>query len=167
MQSLISLAFPLVIIGLVLWIKSKRERKPIKGRGLKILAPVLVMAVVFPLSLYQLMHIPGKPFHAPALWEMVLAGLLGVLFGAVMLKQTEYECREDGMIYLKPNRYLRYILIALVLLRLSLTQYFKTADVVEISILMILMAGVYLGIWRIGSYIKFSRTLTAATRISP
>lgn len=161
MQTFNSIAVALVIIGLVMWMKSRRAKKPIKGTGLRILVPLAVMGVVIPVSFYNLMHIPGKTFHMPVFWELLIAALLGIFFGAIMLKQTEYERRKDGMIYAKPNRNLKYIIIALVLLRLLLTQYFKTIDVIEFSVLMMLMGVIYVGIWRIGSYIKFTKTLSS------
>ena len=50
------------------------------------------------------MNIPGKQFHFPALWELAIAGLLGAVFGVIMLSQTAYEIREDGFVYSKRNK---------------------------------------------------------------
>ena len=161
MQSFLPIVFVVLIIGLGIWLRTRRGKKPIKGKGYRILIPIGVMLVGVPWGLYQLMHIPGKTFHMPAVWELLIAIVLGVIFGTVMLKQTEYERREDGLIYAKPNRNLKFILIAIVLIRLVLTQYFKSIDVVELSVLMMCMGVLYVGIWRIGSYIKFTRTLSS------
>jgi len=161
MQSFLPIVFVVLIIGLGIWLRTRRGKKPIKGKGYRILIPIGVILVGVPWGLYQLMHIPGKTFHMPAVWELLIAIVLGVIFGTVMLKQTEYERREDGLIYAKPNRNLKFILIAIVLIRLVLTQYFKSIDVVELSVLMMCMGVLYVGIWRIGSYIKFTRTLSS------
>lgn len=161
MQSFLPIVFVVLIIGLGIWLRTRRGKKPIKGKGYGILIPIGVILVGVPWGLYQLMHIPGKTFHMPAVWELLIAIVLGVIFGTVMLKQTEYERREDGLIYAKPNRNLKFILIAIVLIRLVLTQYFKSIDVVELSVLMMCMGVLYVGIWRIGSYIKFTRTLSS------
>lgn len=161
MQSFLPIVFVVLIIGLGIWLRTRRGKKPIKGKGYGILIPIGVMLVGVPWGLYQLTHIPGKTFHMPAVWELLIAIVLGVIFGTVMLKQTEYERREDGLIYAKPNRNLKFILIAIVLIRLVLTQYFKSIDVVELSVLMMCMGVLYVGIWRIGSYIKFTRTLSS------
>lgn len=161
MQSFISIVIVVLIVGLGIWLKTRRGKKPIKGKGYGILVPIGVMLVGVPWGLYQLMHIPGKTFHMPAVWELLIAVLLGVIFGAVMLKQTEYERREDGLVYSKPNRNLKFILIAIVLIRLLMTQYFKFIDVVELSVLMMCMGALYVGIWRIGSYIKFTKTISS------
>ncbi|WP_103108771.1 CcdC protein domain-containing protein [Brevibacillus reuszeri] len=161
MQSYLPIVFVVLIVGLGIWLRTRRGKKPIKGKGYRILIPIGVMLVGVPWGMYQLMHIPGKTFHMPAVWELLIAIVLGVIFGTVMLKQTEYERREDGLIYSKPNRNLKFILIAIVLIRLVLTQYFKSIDVVELSILMMCMGVLYVGIWRIGSYIKFTRTISS------
>ncbi|WP_301168782.1 CcdC protein domain-containing protein [Brevibacillus nitrificans] len=161
MQSLIPIVFVVLVVGLGIWLKTRRGKKPIKGKGYGILVPLAVMLVGVPWGLYQLMHIPGKTFHMPAVWELLIAILLGVIFGVVMLTQTEYERREDGLIYPKPNRNLKYILIAIVAIRLLLTQYFKSIDVVEFSVLMMCMGALYVGIWRIGSYIKFTKIVSS------
>lgn len=161
MQSFLSIVIVVLIVGLGIWLKTRRGKKPIKGKGYRILIPIGVMLVGIPWGLYQLSHIPGKTFHMPAVWELLIAVLLGVIFGAVMLKQTEYERREDGLIYSKPNRNFKYILIGIVLIRLLMTQYFKFIDVVELSVLMMCMGALYVGIWRIGSYIKFTKTISS------
>ena len=161
MQSFLPIVFVVLIVGLGILLRTRRGKKPIKGKGYRILIPMGVMLVGVPLGLYQLMHIPGKTFHMPAVWELLIAIVLGVIFGMVMLKQTEYERREDGLIYAKPNRNLKFILIAIVLIRLLFTQYFKSIDVVELSVLMMCMGVLYVGIWRIGSYIKFTKTISS------
>ena len=161
MQSYLPIVFVVLIVGLGIWLRTRRGKKPIEGKGYRILIPIGVMLVGVPWGLYQLMHIPGKTFHMPAVWELLIAIVLGVIFGTVMLKQTEYERREDGLIYSKPNRNLKFILIAIVLIRLVLTQYFKSIDVVELSVLMMCMGVLYVGIWRIGSYIKFTKTISS------
>lgn len=98
--------------------------------------------------------------RAPAFWELLAAGLLGALFGYVILLHTAYERRDDGLIYPKPNPYFKYIIIAIILIRVVLTQYLSSLGTTEISMLAITMALVYISIWRIGSFIKFRRTLS-------
>lgn len=133
------------------------KKRPIKMGGFGIISPILLIIVLFSLSITQLMHIPDEPFHLPAYWEMIIAGLLGVLFGGIMLTQTSYEIREDGFIYSKPNKNFKFIIFAIILIRVSLSQYFKNIDYIEFTILTMLLALLYLGIWRIGSYIKYRK----------
>jgi membrane protein CcdC involved in cytochrome C biogenesis len=134
-----------------------RGRKPIKGSGFGILVPILIIFILFSLSISQLMHIPGDPFHLPAYWEIIIAILLGTLFGAIMLTQTSYEIREDGFVYSKPNKNFKYVIIAIIVIRIALSQYFKNLDYIEFTILTMVLAFFYICIWRIGSYMKFRK----------
>ncbi|MEY2196356.1 CcdC protein domain-containing protein [Neobacillus sp. BF23-41] len=152
----------LVIIGLALYFKMKGRKGPIKGGGFGIISPVLLILVMFSFSISQLLHIPGDPFHLPASWEMLIAGLLGTLFGAIMLTQTSYEIREDGLIYSKPNKTFKYVIIAIIVIRIALSQYFKSMDYI-VTVLTMTIAFLYICVWRIGSYIKF-RKLHAGNR---
>ncbi|MGD8191657.1 CcdC protein domain-containing protein [Brevibacillus ginsengisoli] len=168
MQSIISMTAAIVIIGLVIWRKTRRTHRPIKGNGLRMLIPVIIMFIVISFSMQQIMHIPGRIFHWPAYWELLAAGILGSVFGFIMLKHTEYERRADGLIYTKPNEYFKYILIAIIAIRFSLAQYFKSLDPIDFSVLMMIMGMIYIAIWRIGSYWKFSKlTSQINNRISP
>ncbi|WP_019120201.1 CcdC protein domain-containing protein [Brevibacillus massiliensis] len=155
MQSIVSLAIAVLIIGLVVWMKIRGRKRPIKRNGFGILAPILVVFPLMSFSLYQMMHIPGKPFHFPPYWELLIAGLLGILLGVIMLNQTTYERREDGLIYPKPNKNFKFVIIAIVAIRIMLAQYLKSMDYIELTVLTMFMALLYLGIWRIGSFVKF------------
>ncbi|WML43966.1 CcdC protein domain-containing protein [Neobacillus sp. PS3-40] len=137
--------------------KMMGKKQPIKKGGFGIIVPFLLVLVLFSLSITQLMHIPGKPFHLPAYWEMLIASLLGILFGGIMLSQTSYEIREDGYIYSKPNKNFKFVIIAIIIIRVSLSQYFKNIDTIDFTILTMALAFFYVSIWRIGSYIKFRR----------
>ncbi|RDZ13486.1 cytochrome C biogenesis protein CcdC [Priestia megaterium] len=157
MEMLLIYIFVIALIGLIIWRKMKKRNKPIKKNGIGILAPIFFIVIAFSLSLSQLMHIPGKPFHLPPYWEMLIAGLLGVIFGLIMLSQTAYEVREDGFIYSKPNKNFKYVIIAIIFIRMALSQYFKGLDSIDFTVLTMTLAFVYVAIWRIGSYLKFRK----------
>jgi membrane protein CcdC involved in cytochrome C biogenesis len=155
LQAWLPYVIALVIVGLVIWIRFKRRGRPIKGNGVGILAPVLVVVVIMCVGLYELMHLSGKTFHLPAFWEILISGLLGILFGVITLMQTSYEKRGNGLVYTKPNKNFKYIVIAIVMIRIALAQYFKGLDYVDFTVLTMVLAFVYICIWRIGSYVKF------------
>ncbi|MFM1655325.1 CcdC protein domain-containing protein [Brevibacillus sp. B_LB10_24] len=155
MQSIVSLFIVVLVIGLVVWMKSRGRKQPIKRNGFGILAPILVVIPLMSFSLYQITHIPGKPFHFPPYWELLIAGVLGILFGMIMLSQTAYERREDGLVYSKPNKNFKFVILAIIAIRIALAQYFKSMDYLELTVLTMFMALLYLGIWRIGSFVKF------------
>ncbi|WP_025684433.1 cytochrome c biogenesis protein CcdC [Paenibacillus maysiensis] len=149
-----------VLVGLMIWLRTKRRGGPVKGNGVRLLLPLFIAFPLMMMSVYQLMHIPGQTHALPAFWELLAAGLLGAVFGYVILLHTAYERRDDGHIYPKPNKYFKYIIITIILIRIMLTQYLSSLGTTEISVLAITMALVYISIWRIGSFIKFRRTLS-------
>lgn len=149
-----------VLVGLMIWLRTKRRGGPVKGNGIQILLPLFIAFPVMTISVYQLMHIPSQTHAIPAFWELLVAGLLGALFGYIILLHTAYERRADGLIYPKPNQYFKYIIIAIILIRVILTRYLSSLGTSEISMLGLMTALVYISIWRIGSFIKFRRTLS-------
>ncbi|MBT2574590.1 DUF1453 family protein [Bacillus sp. ISL-51] len=149
--------FVIICIALIIWFRAKKGNRPIRGGGFGIISPLIIIAIVFSFSISQLMNIPGKPFHFPAYWELAIAGLLGALFGAVMLSQTAYEVREDGFVYSKRNKNFKYVIISIIAIRIVLSQYFKNIDAAEFTVLTMELAFVYLCIWRIGSFVKFRK----------
>ncbi|MBV7508742.1 cytochrome c biogenesis protein CcdC [Bacillus sp. sid0103] len=165
MNIFVTLVIVLVIIGFVLFFKVKGRNNPIKRGGLGIITPVLFLLVMFSLSISQLLHIPGEPFHLPAYWEILIAALLGTLFGVIMLTQTSYEIRADGLIYSKPNKTFKYVIITIIIIRIALSQYFKSMDYIEFTVLTMVLAFLYICVWRIGSYLKF-RKLYVRSRLA-
>lgn len=156
-QTLIGYAIMGVIIILAIWLKTRSKSRPIRNKGIGMLAPVFALLIVFGFSINSLAHIPNHPFHFPALWEMLCAGLLGIGFGGVMLYHTGYEKREDGLVYPKPNKNFKYVIIAVILIRVALSQYLKGLDYTEFAILTMTVAFLYICVWRIGSFVKFRR----------
>jgi membrane protein CcdC involved in cytochrome C biogenesis len=157
MEMLLIYILVIALIGFIIWRRIKRRHRPIKRNGLGILAPILFILIAFSLSLSQMMHIPGQPFHLPPYWEMMIAGVLGVIFGLIMLSQTDYEVREDGFIYSKPNKNFKYVIIAIIFIRMALSQYFKGLDSIDFAVLTMTLAFIYIVICIVGSYLKFRK----------
>ncbi|MFC4101776.1 CcdC protein domain-containing protein [Paenibacillus xanthanilyticus] len=136
-----------------------RTNKPVTRGGLWILLPVAIVPILFTFTLYQLRHVPGRPFHLPAYWELAIAMALGLAFGVVMLVQTAYEKREDGLIYPKSNKNFKYVLLGIIVVRVALSEYFRTLDQTVFTVLAMVLALTYLFVWRIGSFMKVRRLL--------
>lgn len=82
----------LCIALLVFWRRYRSMHRPIKGSGKRILWPLLFLT-------------PGiiwffGPVH-PAILQVSIAVLIGVLFTVPLIVLTNYEQREDGNIYTK------------------------------------------------------------------
>ncbi|WP_028547277.1 CcdC protein domain-containing protein [Paenibacillus sp. UNC451MF] len=154
-QTFIQFIIIAVVIVLVIWLRSRRKDKPIRNKGYRMLTPLVLLLIVFGYSINSLTHIPDHPFHLPAIWEMLIAGVLGIALGSVMLYHTGYERREDGQIYAKRNKNFKYVIIAVIIIRVALSQYFKGLDYTEFTVLTMVMAYLYICVWRVGSFIKF------------
>lgn len=160
-SSAISYGFIIVIVLLVFLIRSRRSAKsrPIRRNGYGMLIPVVILLIAFSLSAFSLANVPDHPFHLPAVWEILCACLLGVVLGFVMLYHTGYEKREDGLVYSTPNKNFKYVLLAIIVIRLGLSEYLKSLDYTEFTLLTMIMAFLYVGVWRIGSFLKYRRVL--------
>ncbi|UKS26316.1 cytochrome c biogenesis protein CcdC [Paenibacillus sp. HWE-109] len=156
-ETLIGYGIGAVIIILVIWLRTRGKSRPIRNKGIGMLTPVVLLLIVFGFSISSLTHIPDHPFHLPALWEILCAGVLGVGLGSIMLYHTGYEKREDGLVYAKKNKNFKYVLIAIIILRVALSQYFKSLDYTEFTLLTMVMAYLYICVWRIGSFLKYRR----------
>ncbi|MFC5446749.1 CcdC protein domain-containing protein [Paenibacillus aestuarii] len=160
--TLIGYGVAAVIIVLVFWLRTRRSRRPIRNKGYGMLIPLVILLIVFGLSIHSMTLIPNHPFILPAWWEMCAAALLGVGLGSLMLYHTGYEKREDGQVYAKPNKNFKFVLIAVIIIRVALSQYFKGLDYVELSLLTMVMAFLYICVWRVGSFLKFRRVYSTA-----
>lgn len=165
-QTLIGYGVAAVVILLIFWLRSRAAAKgrPIRRNGYGMLIPVVILLVVFGFSLYSLSHIPDHPFRLPAAWELLCAALLGIVLGSVMLYHTGYEKRADGLVYSRPNKNFKYVLIAIVVIRIALSEYFKDLDYVEFTVLTMVMAYIYICVWRIGSFVKYRQVYAGAGR---
>lgn len=147
----------IAMVALGIWMKQRKAKKPIKGNGSRLLIPLLFFVVMCGLFVLQLTHLPQNNFEIPNLWEFIMAFILGIVFGIPLLIKTNYEVREDGFIYTKPSKGFIYIFVALVLIRIGLKEYFQTLDPIALACLSLTLALSYLGIWRIGAFLKYRR----------
>ena len=95
------------------------------------------------------------PVH-PAILQVSIAVLIGVLFTVPLIVLTNYEQREDGNIYTKKCRFL-ITFIALIILRYGSRRYIVDLDQQTIGLLFYVVAVSYIIPWRIACYIKFRK----------
>ncbi|MBE7121290.1 CcdC family protein [Bacillus cereus] len=138
----------LCVALLIFWRRYRSMYKPIKGTGKRILWPLLFLT-------------PGilwffGPVH-PAILQVSLAILFGVLFATPLIFLTNYERREDGNIYTKKSAAFLITFIGIVILRYGSRQYIVDLDQQTIGLLFYVVAVSYIIPWRIACYIKFRK----------
>ncbi|EJQ94274.1 hypothetical protein IGW_01994 [Bacillus cereus ISP3191] len=138
----------LCIALLVFWRRYRSMHRPIKGSGKCILWPLLFLT-------------PGiiwffGPVH-PAILQVSIAVLIGVLFAVPLIVLTNYEQREDGNIYTKKSAAFLITFIALIILRYGSRRYIVDLDQQTIGLLFYVVAVSYIIPWRIACYIKFRK----------
>jgi len=140
-------AIILLVLGLVIRRRTKEMVNPIKGQGVKILLPILYMV---PLGyVFSTLHVQLE------LWEMVVAAFIGIVLSIPLMLTTNYEIREDGQLYAQKNKSFFIALLAVLLIRVVLRQYFSGMEPMSVATLFYVVAIAYILPWRIVSFVKF------------
>jgi membrane protein CcdC involved in cytochrome C biogenesis len=142
------MSFILIMI-FVFWLRTRRMRRPIKGKGLRLIVPLIFMIPMLLVPFNSQLHLTTL--------EVVSTILLGLVMSLPLIFTTNYEVREDGQIYAKQSRAFIYALIALVAIRLGLREYLSGLDPQELAALFLIIAVSYVLPWRIVSYVKFRK----------
>ncbi|MGF7032169.1 membrane protein CcdC involved in cytochrome C biogenesis [Paenibacillus mucilaginosus] len=144
----------IVIVGFVLWRRIRAAARPVTGRGLRLLLPLLILPLGLPGVWNPQLHLTLK--------EVVLSLLFGLLMSVPMILTTNYERREDGRIYPVKSKAFIVVILALIALRLGLRSYLSALDPAELAMLFYLIAAAYIVPWRIAGFVKFRRIQGAA-----
>ncbi|KEO82283.1 cytochrome c biogenesis protein CcdC [Tumebacillus flagellatus] len=147
----------LVFFGLMVWRRTSAMRRPIKGKGYNMIWPLIFLLLPGPMLFLN----PQQSFQGNV-WEVLAAIAIGVLLSIPMIWTTQYEVREDGLIYAKQSKMFLVALVGVVVIRLVLKEYITGLDQMTLGGLFYLMALVYVLLWRITSFLKFRRVLRAS-----
>jgi membrane protein CcdC involved in cytochrome C biogenesis len=137
------------ITALVLWRRTRSMYRPIRGSGIRLLIPMLFMLPGVTLFL--------NPNVSEPAWAYGVALGLGILMSIPLIWTTNYEVREDSLIYAKKNWGFIAAFIGVVLIRFLLRQELADMEPQGKMALFMLMAFGYIIPWRIVSFIKFRR----------
>ncbi|MED4604099.1 cytochrome c biogenesis protein CcdC [Paenibacillus validus] len=138
-----------IAAGLILWRRMRATSRPVKGKGYRLLLPLLFLALGLTGLLNPELHLTVK--------EVVLSLLCGAVLSIPMILTTNYERREDGLIYPKKSAAFVVALIGLIALRLGLRSYLSGLDPTELAMLFYLIAVAYVVPWRVASFVKFRK----------
>lgn len=143
-----------IIIGvavLVLWRRTRAMYRPIKGKGTRLLVPIVFL-------IPSLLLIASPEVHAVA-WEWCSALAFGVLLSIPFIWTTNYERRADQKIYAVKNKSFIIAFLAVLAVRFLLRDYLNALDAATQSALFITVAIGYILPWRMVSFIKFRKLL--------
>ncbi|CDN41969.1 MULTISPECIES: CcdC protein domain-containing protein [Paenibacillus] len=153
--------FILLVLLLVYWRRSVRssQARPIRAGGWLMMLPILFVLLGFFASVSSL-SATGQAVQYPPLWEELCAVLIGIALGAVMLYHTGYELNADGRVYTKPNANFKYVILAVIVLRLALSRYLQHLQPGQFVFLTMSIAVCYIAVWRIGSFFKYRTAMS-------
>jgi membrane protein CcdC involved in cytochrome C biogenesis len=140
------------IAALVLWRRTRSMYRPIRGSGVRLLIPMLFMIPGVTLLL--------NPNVSEPAWAYGVALGLGVVLSIPLIWTTNYEVREDKLIYAQKNWGFVAAFIGIVLIRFLLRQELTGMEPQGKMALFMMVAFGYIIPWRIVSFIKFRRLVS-------
>ncbi|MGE7114233.1 CcdC family protein [Lysinibacillus sp. NPDC047702] len=159
MQTAIPATSMFIIIGLFILIRRIRSMyKPTKGKGGRIILPLLFLT-------------PGLSFFLNASGHVTylhlsLAIFLGVGFSIPLILWSDYEIRNDGLIYAKKSPAFIITFAIMIALRYYFRQHISTIEPGTLNMLIFLLVICYLIPWRIACYIKYKKVLKLKNTVS-
>ncbi|MBB6674545.1 CcdC family protein [Cohnella nanjingensis] len=145
------------IAALVLWRRTRSMYRPIRGSGIRMLIPLLFI-------------LPGVTFllnptaNEPA-WAFAAAFGLGIVFSIPLIWTTNYEVREDKLIYAEKNWGFIVAFLGILIIRFALRQELSDIDPQGKMALFMMVAFGYLIPWRVVSFIKFRRVVNQSNPV--
>jgi len=141
-----------VIAALVLWRRTRAMYRPIKGKGVRLLLPILYFLII------SLPVIMNPKVHAVS-WEWFCAFIFGFLLSVPLIRTTNYELRSDQHIYAVKNKGFVIAFLVVFIIRFLLRDYLKWLGPETEGALFVTVAIGYVLPWRIVSFLKFRKLL--------
>ncbi|MGE7674239.1 CcdC family protein [Lysinibacillus sp. NPDC094403] len=159
MQTAIPATSMFLIIGLfILFRRIRSMYKPAKGRGVRIILPLLFLTPGFSFFLNSSGHVTYL--------QLSVAIFLGVGFSIPLILWSDYEMRNDGLIYAKKSPAFIITFSIMIALRYYFRQHISTIEPGTLNMLIFLLVICYLFPWRIACYIKYKKVLKLKNTVS-
>ncbi|MGY3188970.1 CcdC family protein [Lysinibacillus sp. TE18511] len=159
MQTAIPDTSMFLIIGLFILVRRIRSMyKPTKGRGGRLIFPLLFLTPGFSLFLNASGHVTYL--------QLSIAIFLGVGFSIPLILWSDYEIRNDGLIYAKKSSAFIITFSIMIALRYYFRQHISSIEPGTLNMLIYLLIICYLIPWRIACYIKYKKVLKQKNVIS-
>lgn len=156
MNSIVSFVVIGFVVLRVIWGLTRNQR-PVSSNGLSILYPLFVylILVIFAASKVFVNHSGALVLPSVSLIEVLGTLILGGVLAIPVLLTTNYEFKQNA-VYVKKNKTFVYVIIGVIALRLALRSIlFAMIPSADQLFLTLVMATVYMVIWRVGSFMKF------------
>ncbi|MFJ8460632.1 CcdC family protein [Lysinibacillus xylanilyticus] len=141
-----------LIIGLFILVRRIRSMyKPTKGRGGRLIFPLLFLTPGFSFFLNTSGHVTYL--------QLSIAIFLGVGFSIPLILWSDYEIRNDGLIYAKKSSAFIITFSIMIALRYYFRQHISSIEPGTLNMLIFLLIICYLIPWRIACYIKYKKVL--------
>ncbi|WP_088188180.1 CcdC protein domain-containing protein [Desulfosporosinus sp. FKA] len=153
-----------VIVIRIIWSLARRTQKPIGNNGLAIFYPlILYLALItFTASKLFVNQIGVLVLPPVTLISVFSTIILGGILAIPVLWTTDYEFRQN-QIYIKKNKFFLFVFLGVIILRLALKNIlYNLMPAMSLLFLTLVLATVYMMIWRIGCYVKFRRLVKNA-----
>ncbi|MEX3748249.1 MULTISPECIES: CcdC family protein [Lysinibacillus] len=159
MQTAIPDTSMFLIIGLLILVRRIRSMyKPTKGRGGRLIFPLLFLTPGFSLFLNASGHVTYL--------QLSIAIFLGVGFSIPLILWSDYEIRNDGLIYAKKSSAFIITFSIMIALRYYFRQHISSIEPGTLNMLIYLLIICYLIPWRIACYIKYKKVLKQKNVVS-
>ena len=132
--------------------------KPTKGSGTRIILPLPFLTPGFSFFLNASGHVTYL--------QLSIAIFLGVGFSIPLILWSDYEIRNDGLIYTKKSPAFIITFAIMIALRYYFRQQISTIDPDTLNMLIFLLVLCYLIPWRIACYIKYKKVLKLKNTVS-
>ena len=149
----------LAVAALVLWRRTRSMYRPIRGKGVRLLLPLLFMLPGLSLFLNPIGSVPT--------WAYGIAFAVGMVLSIPLIWTTNYEVREDNLIYAQKNWGFIVAFLGVLIIRFVLRQELVSIEPMGRLALFMMVAFGYLIPWRFVSFLKFRRVLNQTRGQNP
>ena len=145
---IVALTIVLVVVILYFRFRNIGKSKVVKGHGLIILLPVVIVLSLSPLVFQGVTQINW-------LWVIMFA-ILGALLSILLIRFVKFELNhEDNQIYLQRDKKIIYVILLLFPFKFSLRYIFQEVPELELNMYLYVMGMATISVWTALTYASF------------
>lgn len=145
---IVALTIVLVVAILYFRFKNIGKSKVVKGNGLIILLPLIIVLSLSPLIFQGVTKINW-------LWVVMFA-IPGALLSILLMRFVKFEInQEDNQIYLQRDKKIIYVILLLIPFKFSLRYIFQEVPALEMNMYFFIMGMATISVWTALTYNNF------------